>query len=271
MLESSQTSTPSVKSYSSNSNGNSIQTFPEKNKTAVLKRKVCVESLIVDVMITSECEVIKCQKSEVVNYLNLKTHFQNNSQIVDKENVKFEVVVENDFTIYAVKIHSTLFGIERKSSQLKVLKVLEKVNSVQRAVDSSGEVYVLVTYNDNNQELTKFLDDSLEEFLKNKNSSQMFQSIYESVSKKTAVVMTQLKDLNREVEELGLKLSSRIPAKMLQDVSHNFHLILHTAVTLLFHLTGPKRKIPTRSLRQHMDSRRQRKTRYRRSRLRSKF
>jgi hypothetical protein len=139
--------------------------------------------------------------------------------MLKEENVELEVMVLSDgFSIYALKINSKLFGIERKSSQLKVLKVLENVTSNQSVVDDCGDVVILVTFNDNRQQLTKFLDDDLEEFLKNK-SSQRFNEIYESVSQKETTVRNQLKVLKKEVEELSLKLREEIPVTMLHEVS----------------------------------------------------
>lgn len=223
MLES-QPSSISISSVQSQPKEDSLfsSVFPEKYKSIVSKKYFDKFSCSIEVMISSECEVIECRKGEVINYLDLKGYFNRKIPAnLKNENVKFDIILSEDCTIYVIKINSTLFGVERKSSQLKVLKVHQNVKSMEFALDESSnknDVLVLITFNDNKQQLTKFLDEDLEEFLKN-NNSQQFQGILESVSQKTIVAQTQLNNLNREIEEMMLKLRPEIPSTMLSDVS----------------------------------------------------
>lgn len=211
-----------------------VSVFPEKfRRDSVLLRKVFFsddqfQSQLLQafsVMITSQCEVIECNKSgEITNYLNLQCHFPDELQIAKTENVDMEIIISDDSVLYAVKINSMLFGIERKKSQLKLLKVLTKVNSFNRVVDeNSGDISILVIFDDNKQQLTKFLDNELEDFMRNKNSSR-FNSVFEYVTQKTAAAQIQLDNLTSEIEEMSLKLQQEISATMLQDVSDQHRL-----------------------------------------------
>lgn len=230
MLES-QTSGSSTTSFplSKNENVKQSSTFPEKFRdVSLLTRKIFFAGEFHRVLITSQCEFVVLKSDEIVNSMNLQSHFLSEEvKIVKAEDVDFEAIIHCDSVVYAVKINSLLFGIERRSSQLKLLKVLTKVKSVKLAVDDNiGEVSFLVVFDDNKQQLTKFLDDELEDFLRNKRSSSVFESIFECVNQKTASAQDQLNILGREIEEMKMKLHGEVPATMLQDV--NFQLKLQT-------------------------------------------
>ena len=217
MLES-QASSNSRTSLAGDSKRSSF--YPDKFVAVAHKRIYLDKSSCNDIIVTNEYEVIECNNGEVTNYLNLKGHFsEKDQQNLREENVEIEFILDADRTIYAVKINSTLFGILCKLSQLKLLRVIEKVKSVQNVVDDeTGDVLLQVTFNDNKQILTKFLDEDLEEFLKNK-SSEKFNGIFERVAQAKVAAQSHLNNLTREVEEMSWKLSGEIPATMLQDVS----------------------------------------------------
>lgn len=210
--------------------------FPEKFIAVAYKRIYFDNRLISDLIVTSEYELVECSNGEVVNYMNLKGYFpENNLQILREENVEIEFILDEDQTIYAIKINSTLFGILRKHSQLKLLKVIEKVKTIQNVVeDETGDILLEVTSNDNKKHLTTFLD---EDFLKNK-SSQRFNGIFERVAQAKVAAETHLSNLTREVEEMSLKLRGEIPAMMLQDVSRQ---VINSSLKI----TPPSFRIPT--------------------------
>lgn len=218
----SQTSSSSSTSLLSNRNENFKQLFPEKfREISLIARKVFLAGEFFHLMITSQCELIEFKGGEVVNSLSLQSHFLDEEvKIVKAEDVECEAMIGSDFVVLAVKIHSKLFGIERRPSQFKVLKVLTQVKSVRLAVDeNTDEVSFAVTFNDNQLLPTNFLDDELEKFWRKKKSTPVFDNIFECVSHKTAAAQDQLENLEREIKESSMKLQGEVPATMLQDVN----------------------------------------------------
>lgn len=222
MLES-QTSSSSATSFFSTKNDDSIQSsgFPEKfHKVSILTRKVFFRQDFFEVMITNLCEIIECKNGEVINYLNFQCHLPSDEvPVVKGENVELEMMISESSLVYAVKIATTLVGILRQSSQLKVVKVLTKVKSINSEVnEESGEISLRVIFNDQKQLLTNFLDDGYQALM-GENNAERFKSIFECVSQKTAAAEAQLNNLTREIEEMSLELQSKVPATMLRDVS----------------------------------------------------
>lgn len=232
MLES-QTSSSSAASFQSarNENLKDSSVFPEKFRdNSLLSRKVFFdEESFVYVMITSRCELIECKNMEIVNYVNLQSHFSGEEvDVVKPEEVEFEFMISDGSVVYALKVNSKLFGIERKASQLKVLKVFEKVSSIRCAVEENyGEISMLVTFQDQKEQLTSFLEEDHEEFNR-KRDTPRFHSIYECVAQKIEAAQNQLNNLQKETEEMNLKLQPEVPSTMLQDVSFEFPFPLHT-------------------------------------------
>lgn len=222
MLES-QTSSSSATSFLSIKDNDSDERsgFPEKfQKVSVLTRKVFFSDDCVKVMITNLGEMIECKNSEVVNYLNFQCHVPSDEvPIITAENVEFEVMISDSALVYAVKIESTLFGILRKSSQLKVVKVLTKVKSIKSEVnEESGEICLRVTFNDQKQLVTNLLDDDYQALTGRYNTAR-FRDIFEYGSQKIEAAEAQLNNLTKKLEELSLKLQNNVPATMLRDVS----------------------------------------------------
>jgi predicted house-cleaning noncanonical NTP pyrophosphatase (MazG superfamily) len=210
--------------------------LPEKfRKNSIITRKVFLDEEEFYSIITNDCELIECKDGEILNYLNLQSHFPDDEvQIAKKKNVDIEIIIgEGDSAVYAVKIDSMLFGIERRSAQLKMLKVLTKVYSIKCVVDrDTGDISVLVTFTDKKKLLTNFLDEQLECFMQNKNT-ETFNSVLECVTQKTTSAQNQLDKLTQEIEEISLKLQGEIPSSMLQDVSWHRFMHLKTKFNIL--------------------------------------
>lgn len=219
----SQTSSGSVTSQQSTKNQDDKRQsmIPEKfRKNSVISRKVFLEAIEFYLIVTSDYEIVECKDGEILNYLNLQRHFPDDEvQSVKVKNVDIEVIVgDGDSVVYAVKIGSILFGVERRSAQLKMLKVLTKVYSMKCVVNrNTSDISVLVTFTDKKRLLTNFLNEELECFMQNKNT-ETFNSVFECVAQKTTIAQGHLDKLTKEIEEISLKLRE-IPSSMLQDVS----------------------------------------------------
>lgn len=219
--QTSSSSLPSAKNCEAEKNG-ILHLLPEKFKTNCLfARKVLLEDDVsVNVIITSAFELIECKGREVINYINLKCHLP--AELRSCTSVDFDVIIQQGRTcrvVYALKIHSVLLGLERKASQMKVLKVLTGVKSFNLTLDEvRGQAAFRVTHDDGREILTNFVDSELECLMKN----EKFANIYESATRKTKAASLQLTNLNDEVEKLSLRLHEdrkMLPKLMLEDVS----------------------------------------------------
>lgn len=193
--------------------------LPEKyRESCCLARKIFLdrESSYVDLVITDKCEIIECQLGEVVNYLKFSDEIK--STVPKFEN--FDVLICDDGRIiYAVKFNSTLIGLERKTSQLEILKTFSNVQSFKKHFDSvNNEIGFLLTFLDVTQKFTTFLDDDYENFLNNRNS-EVFSSIFKNVHAKREAAERYLLTLTKEIEELRLKKIAQVPKNFLTDVS----------------------------------------------------
>lgn len=231
----SQTSSSSATSLSSR-NGESKKfkcKFPEKfKKSCVFSRKVFIEEAsdeaVVTVIITSLCELIECVDDVVTNYINLKHQVECKlaKENISAEDVDFEVIfLDSGAVVYVLQINSVLFGIERLSTQLKLLKTLTKVKSFKYKLDEQGsQIVIQVTFVDNKQLLTSFVDDDLEDLIRNTESSQ-FSNIFESASQKTEAARSQLDNISNDIEKMDLMMHGNmkmLPKLMLADVSQSY-------------------------------------------------
>lgn len=196
--------------------------YPEKFKQCcVYLRKMFLHDVKFTVVVTSSYEIIECKKDEVVNYLNLKCHFADSSAEPVGSDIKFEVVIRDEIVLYALKIRSTLFGIERSLSQLKLLKSITNVKSFKITLDEpSNEPSFQVTFGDNQQLTTAFQDEAFEEFMRNK-STPDFQIIFDQATQKTKGAQLQLDKITAEIEKLDLELhgdKTLLPKLLLADV-----------------------------------------------------
>lgn len=194
--------------------------LPEKyRENCVLARKIFVnnaESDYVDLLITDNLELVECQQGEVVNYLNLSDEIDSNRRKV--EVVLFHVVFtdDDDRVIYAIKFNTTLIGVERRTSQLKVVGREKNVASVRKHFcNKKREIGFLVTFNDNREKFTKFLDEEHESFVNNEN----FHEIYKSVKCKKEAVESMLAEVSQEIAVLQQKQTADVPKSLLSDVS----------------------------------------------------
>lgn len=238
MVLTSQTSSSSLTSVLSPKNEKSTSDFPEKfKKCCVFSREVFLEDALT-VIVTSEFELIECAQDKVTNYLNLKSKLSSD-QInlnVDSAKVQFDVVILdaiNKSVLYALRIDSVLFGIERTSSQLNLLEILTGVKTFKlETIGESNEPWLKVSFNDGTHKLTRFQDEGLEDFLQNKNSSQ-FEALFEAASTKTSAGLAELDKISRDIEKLDIAMyeSSRtLPKLMMQDVSQSFENLLHVSL-----------------------------------------
>ena len=195
--------------------------YPEKfKKSCLFSRKVFFDSDdCVTLLVTSLFELIECKDDEIVNCINLKG-LCDLKEITSKD-IQFKVIVKENGAIYALKIHSVLFGIERSSSQLKLLKTLTNVYSFKCQFDESFELVFQVTFDDESRLLTSFQDDDLEDFMNNK-ESETFADVYEKTRQISKTAATYLNTLTRNIEEMSLVLygqTKTMPKLMLEDVS----------------------------------------------------
>lgn len=191
--------------------------LPQKFRNCfVYFRKVYFLDETVNLIITN-CEVIESKRSEVVNYLNLANHCQE-LQNISPSDVDFDSIVQQDLSFYVLKIRSKLFAIQRRSSQLKLIKILNNVKCFMPVVDKAGELTVEVTFNDASKQLTSFRDELLEEFLRQRHSDK-FSSIFNCVQHKTKSVQASLRSVTDEVERMDRILfgNSKFLPKMLLD------------------------------------------------------
>lgn len=193
--------------------------LPEKyRENCCVKRKIFLDKRnYVDLIVTDKCEIIECQAGEVVNYLNI-------SDEINSSYYKFEyfdmLISDDNRIIYAVKFNSTLIGIERKSSHLNILTTHKNVQSVKKHFDNvNNEVGFLVTFLDRNQKFTKFLDEDYENFLCNRNNSEIFSNIFKNVHQKRELAEAHLEKLSKEIEFLHSKQIPQVPKTLLSDVS----------------------------------------------------
>lgn len=222
----SQTSSSSPSSLFSSITGEKARGFgyPEKFKqNCIFSRKVFFDpENYVTVLITSLFELIECKPDEVVNYINLKSLCDNVKGSVSVEDVDFEVMIKDSGTVYALKLGSTLFGIERSSSQLKVLKTVKNVHSFKCLLDEGTlEMVAKVTFKDATKLVTSFQDDDLEEFIREK-ESPTFAEVYESARQISKTAASHLEKLTKEIEEMSLQLygqTKTMPKIMLEEVS----------------------------------------------------
>lgn len=225
-LLASQISSGSLGSTPRNRDSNDI---PEKFKECcVLKREVYLVDEVLTLIVSSEMELIECARGEVTNYLNIKATVGDEIAkqcVVSSENLQFDVILAPETVLFVLRMNSILFGIERKPSQLKLLKTLTNVNTFKlKIVDESNDPWIEVLFNDGYVKLTQFQDEEFEDFLLNKNSDK-FSELYQAASDKTAEGLRELNQLSREIEKLDsiIQESSRIlPKLMLQDVSKSF-------------------------------------------------
>lgn len=223
----SQTSSNSSLTSSNNGESKKLKHVPEKFKqSCVLSRKVFIdEPQNVTVIVTSRCELIECKEADVINYINLKCHVESilAKERICAEDVELEVILrDSGAVVYVLKVNSVLFGIERLPSQLILLKTLTKVKSFKYKLhELTNEILVHVTFDDNNQLLTSFEDDELEDFMRNSDSEQ-FSSILEYASKKTESARCQLDNITNQIEQMDLMMHRNLkmlPKLMLADVS----------------------------------------------------
>lgn len=205
-----------------NGDGKLSWEYPEKFKQCCVHlRKMFLHDVKFTVIVTSSHEIIECRKAEVVNYLNLKCHFTNSFAELVGSDIKFEVVIRDGIVIYALKIRSTLFGIERSSSQLKVLKSIANVKSFKITLDEpSNEPSFQVTFADNQQLTTAFQDEAYEDFMQNK-STPDFQIIFDQATRKTKGAQLQLDKITADIEKLDLELhgdKTLLPKMLLVEV-----------------------------------------------------
>lgn len=216
--QTSSSSLPSAKNGEAEKNGISAL-LPEKFKTNCLfARKVVSADVII--LITSNFELIECKGREVVNYINLKCHLP--AEPPTCTSVDFDVIIQQGRkcrVVYALKIHSVLLGLERKASQIRVLKVLTGVKSFNLTLDVViGQAAFRVTHDDGKEILTNFVDSELGCLIRN----EKFASIHESATRKTKAASLQLANLNDEIEKLSLRMHEDrklLPKLMLEEVS----------------------------------------------------
>lgn len=223
----SQTSSSSVSSLLSTKNDKERShpcDYPEKFKqNCVFSRKVFFDiDDCVMLIVTSLLELIECKEDEVVNYIDLKCHCDAVRDKVGTKDVDFEVMLKDTGTVYALKIQSILFGIERNSSQLKLLKTISNVHSFKcQFDDASCEMVVQVTFSNRDEILTSFQDDEIEDFMRNK-ESPIFAEVFESARQISETARSHLNTLTKDIEDMSLLFYGRtrtIPKLMLDDVS----------------------------------------------------
>lgn len=206
----------------------SSEDFPEKfKKSCVLARKVFLreshdDRAFLTVIITSYCELIECRGDEVINNMNLSSHFSNfpsSSSQVDLE-VLLRVLFVGSEVVYSLKINSHLFAIERSSSQLRLIQTLQNVKSVKYKLDElSNEMSALVTLLCNKQFRTNFRDEHYED-LKSNVDSKTFSSIVENIAQKKATAESYLEKVTNDIQQISLTVQeSFLPKLLLGDVS----------------------------------------------------
>lgn len=242
------------------------QECPEKFKQfMILCRKVFYDDPddCLTVMVTSTCEVIECRGREVVNYINL-TSQASSSSFTDCD---FEIFTRSSGdVVYALKIHSMLFGVGRSTSQLKLLKVLSNVDEFRVKLDElSSETSVQVTFGDRRQVVTRFQDEDLEEFLCNRDSDR-FRNVFICARRRADEACEHLYKLTSEIHRMSLKLHEEqkmMPTLMLDDVSRKFCRQLEQ--NSHFFIKGLQREVPAAEIRKRLDENPQREARHRRS------
>lgn len=193
--------------------------LPEKyRENCIFARKIYVnnEKSYVDLLITNNLEIVECQESEIVNYLNLSDEITSHG-LSRVEVVSFDVVItSDDRVIYAIKFNTTLIGVERKNSQLKVVVREKNVASLKKHFcNDKREVGFLLTFSDNREKFTNFLDEEYETFINNEN----FFEIYKNVKAKKETVESMLHRVSQEIEVLQQKEIAKVPKDLLSDVS----------------------------------------------------
>lgn len=223
---SSQPSTGSLNSCPSNGHKNSSRPldYPEKFKqNCTFSRKVFLNKKnYVYIIVTSLFELIECKGREVINYINLKRLLPVEIGSITDKDVDFEVILNSNTVVYALKIHSILIGVERSSSQLKILKLLSKVKSFEcKLSELSSEPLLEVTFDDERKILTNFQDDDLENVMQG-GDLRKFHNLLRGTELRKKSVEVHLNKLTEEVNNLSLKMLAErkiMPKLLLEDVS----------------------------------------------------
>lgn len=131
------------------------------------------------------------------------------------------MIIKDNAAIYALKILSTLFGIERSSSQLKLLKCLTNVRSIKCQIEQSSGMMIEVRFDNRKKILTSFQDDDFEDFIRDKESPK-FAPVFKNARQISETARFHLNTFTREIEEMSLVLCGQtrtMPKLMLQEVS----------------------------------------------------
>lgn len=197
--------------------------YPEKFRESLLlsKKVVFVDGKVSVILLTSLCELVECRGREVINSINLTGHV-----IIDEgtrpDEIEFDVIfLDSQKVQFVLRIQSVLLGIERKPSELKLLKVHAKVRGFKVVLDpTTHDVAVRVTSFNNTKWLTRFKDDEVESFLDNVSS---FTSVFRGASKKKAAVQCHLNKVTEDIVNLSSTLfgdRKMLPKAMLEDDPH---------------------------------------------------
>lgn len=200
--------------------------LPQKFKdSCVLSRKFSgfnEEPLVI--IITNLFELIECCDSVVVNYINLSSYFSEFEKVTSSD-IEFDPIFQGTSTfLFLLKIKASLFGIERCTSQLKFLSVINQVKSFKQVIDDSGRISVEVTLADRTKKLTSFLDDDFDDVI---NNSTKFSALFESVKHKSEIAEAQLNSVISDIEQLDALIygsSKMLPKLMTEDV-RSFNLL----------------------------------------------
>lgn len=200
------------------------QDFPAKFKDSILKRKIVIDDRVTTIIVTSLYELIECQGYEVINYINLKFHIPHEQRTAFSD-VDVDVIQSSKLFVYALKINSIMFGIERSSSQLKVVKVLTNVKSFSLIVDETfGDIAAKIVFADNKELITRFQDDDVECFMRNTKDTLKFKELYHYATQKREEARQLLKSITSDVEKMSLAIhgdNKSLPKTMLADVSNH--------------------------------------------------
>lgn len=193
--------------------------YPEKFKENLfIKNVVFVDGEVSIVILTSLFELIECRGKEVLNYINLKCYCDFGAS-TKSEDIDFQELFEgSESVIFYVKIKSILFEIERKTSDLKVSKVLRSVKRLKLVFDQpTGEVAVEVTYEDNTRKLTRLKDDESDIVISNKKS---FSIICRSVSGRHKAIDSHLSVVTKQIASASLTIygdKKMLPKALLEE------------------------------------------------------